>query len=81
MPGGQTKKPLVLYFRDALEVFRFIFGKPEFAGEMSFEPLTVYTNYEKIKRIYTHLYTANWAKRMQVSSLPAFIGRLSLPFN
>ena len=51
IPGGATRTPLVLYYRDGLEVFKHIFGNPEFKNSMSFIPQKIYSNHEKETRI------------------------------
>ena len=67
MPGGATKTPLVLYYRDGLEVFRHIFGNPEFKNSMSFIPQKIYSNHNKEIRIYTEMFTGDWAWEAQVN--------------
>ena len=69
MPGGATKTPLVLYYRDGLEVFKHIFGNPEFRNSMSFIPQKIYSNHDKEIRIYTEMFTGDWAWEAQVNML------------
>ena len=61
MPGGVTKTPLVLYYRDGLEVFKHIFGNPEFRDFMSFIPQRIYSDSNKVTRVYTEMLTGDWA--------------------
>ena len=68
MPGGATKTPLVLYYRDGLEVFRHIFGNPEFKNSMSFIPQKIYSSSEKDTGIYTEIFTGDWAWEAQVNT-------------
>jgi hypothetical protein len=68
VPGGTTSTDLTLYYRDGLEVFKFLFGNPEYEGFMSYEPYKVYTCQRKEKRIYTEMMTGDWAWECQVCS-------------
>ena len=69
MPGEATKTPLVLYYRDGLEVFKHIFDNSEFKDFMSFISQNVYSD----SRIYTEIFTGDWAWEAQVNILYYFI--------
>ena len=69
IPGGATRTPLVLYYRDGLEVFKHIFGNPDFKNSMSFIPQKIYVDHEKETRIYTEIFTGDWAWEAQASRL------------
>lgn len=67
IPGGSSKTPLTLYYRDAAEVFKSLFGNPAFADGMDFAPQKIWTNGQKLHRVYKELMSGNWAWEMQVS--------------
>ena len=69
MPGWATKTPLVLYYRDGLEVFKHIFGNPEFKDHMSFIPQKIYSSHDKEVQIYTEMFTGDWIWEAQVGIL------------
>jgi hypothetical protein len=66
VPGGTTSTDLTLYYRDGLEVFKFLFGNPVFESFMVYEPYKVYTNQGKEKRLYTDMMSGDWAWECQV---------------
>jgi hypothetical protein len=66
VPGGVTSTDLMLYYRDGLEVFKFLFGNPVYEGFMTYEPYKVYASQRKEKRIYTDLMSGDWAWECQV---------------
>jgi hypothetical protein len=66
VPGGATSADLTLYYRDGLEVFKFLFGNPVYEGFMTYEPYRVYANSRKEKRIYTDMMSGDWAWECQV---------------
>jgi hypothetical protein len=66
IPGDPSSMDLPLYYRDGLEVFKFLFGNPVYARFMSYEPCKVYCDKQKGKRIYTEIMTGDWAWECQV---------------
>lgn len=64
--GGSTKEPLILFFRDGLECFRYLFGNPNFASYMDYAPRRDYANATKSERLYTEMMTGDHAWRLQV---------------
>jgi hypothetical protein len=66
VPGDAASTELTLYYRDSLELFKFLFGNPVYEGFMSYEPYRLYTNNRKEKRIYTEMMTGDWAWECQV---------------
>jgi hypothetical protein len=66
VPRGDTSTNLTLYYRDGLEVFKFLFGNPVYKGFMSYEPCKVYTDKGRQKRIYSDIMTGDWAWECQV---------------
>ena len=64
--GGQTKKPLTLYYRDTFECFSFLFGNPIFRDHMEYVPRKEYTDENKLERLYNEAMTGNKAWELQV---------------
>lgn len=73
MPGYPTKKPIILYYRDAMECLRAIFGNPLFADHMQYSPFKAFETAEKMIRVYGEWMSGNKAWEMQVRSLPVFV--------
>ena len=67
--GGTTSEPMMLYFRDALECFKCLFGNPLFSDYMDFVPRHEYTDREKNERLYNEIMTGDRAWALQVSVL------------
>ena len=67
--GGVTTEPMTLYFRDALECFKYLFGNPLFSGYMDFIPRREYADEEKTERLYNEIMTGDRAWTLQVSTL------------
>ncbi len=40
--GGTTKDPIILYYRDGLDVFKFLFGNPLFQGHQGCIPMRIW---------------------------------------
>lgn len=53
LEGGMTHdgQPIVLYYRDALEVFRILFANPLFADRQNHIPTKLWADFEKDIRI------------------------------
>jgi hypothetical protein len=66
VPGDPTSTDLILFYRDGLEVFKFLFGNPVYEAFMSYEPIKVYNNRRMDKQIYTDIMTGDWAWECQV---------------
>ena len=60
---------MTLYFRDALECFKSLFGNPLFSGHMDFVPRREYADEEKTERLYNEIMTGDRAWALQVSIL------------
>ncbi|KAI5981097.1 hypothetical protein EDD15DRAFT_2156567 [Pisolithus albus] len=65
--GYAMKEPIYLYWRDALEVVRDIFGNPAFAEHMVYDPYHVY---EGAEREYGEWMSGDEAHRIQVNACP-----------
>ncbi|TDL14392.1 hypothetical protein BD410DRAFT_734142, partial [Rickenella mellea] len=57
IPGRETTKPLIFYYRDGLQSFRYLFGNPLFKGHMDHCPRQVWTSPAKEVRIYDEMMT------------------------
>lgn len=64
--GGTTKDPSILYYRDALECFEFLFGDPLFQDHMEYVPRREFTTGEEPERLYNEIMTADMAWNLQV---------------
>ena len=64
--GYVTKDPIHLFYRNALEVTREIFGNPVFVQHMEYDP---YQIFEGGEREYGEWMSSDEAYRIQVSSL------------
>ena len=65
--GGTTKEPMTLFFRDALECFKYLYGNALFSDQMDFAPRHEYADKEKTERLYNEIMTGNRAWSLQVS--------------
>lgn len=74
IPGGKTKKPLTLLYRDGLECFRFLFGNPVYSGHMEFHPRRTWSSDSKQERLYSEIMTGDLPWRIQVSLSDFFPG-------
>ena len=57
----------MLYFRDALDCFKHLFGNPLFSDYMEFVPRREYADREKNERLYNEIMTGDRAWTLQVS--------------
>lgn len=69
VPGGRTKDPIALYYRDGLECFRFLFGNPLFRDHMEYVPRREFTTDEQPERLYNEMMTGDLAWNLQVSKV------------
>ena len=67
--GGVTTEPMMLYFRDALECFKCLFGNPLFSDYMDFIPRREYADEERTERLYNEIMTGDRVWAIQVSIL------------
>jgi hypothetical protein len=63
-----TKRPVNLYFRDAIECLNSLFGSPLFADHMQYSPFRVFKTAEKLVRVYEEWMSGDAAWDMQVCS-------------
>ncbi len=66
--GGTTKEQLVLFYRDSLEVFKFLFGNPLFEQLQDFVPTKMWEDYENDIRILEGPFTGDLTFEIQVGS-------------
>ena len=63
---GSTTDPLILYYRDGLDCFRFLFGNPLFDGHMEYVPRREYTSKDKAEQLYNEIMTGERVWQLQV---------------
>ena len=66
-----TKRPVILYWRDSLELVQCLFNCPEFQDVMEVTPYRLYDSAARLYRVYTEWMSGDDAWFMQVSS-PSF---------
>ena len=66
VPGGTTKEPLTLYYRDGLNCFLHLMGDPRLSDYLDFVPRREYTNEDKTERLYNEPMTGDLAWTIQV---------------
>ena len=64
--GGSTKEPLRLFYRDGLEVFRFLFGNPLFENLQDFVASKVWADVGNDIRVFEGPFTGDHAYEIQV---------------
>ncbi len=67
--GGTTKTPLVLFYREGLEVFKFLFGNPLFEQLQDYVPTKIWADYENDIRILDGPFTGDLTFEIQVGSI------------
>ncbi len=72
VPGGTTTKPLKLFYRDGLEVFKFLFAHPLAAGHQNFVPTKVWADVENDVLLFDEPTTGSMMWEVQVRSLNYF---------
>jgi Plavaka transposase len=65
-PGYPTKRPVTLYYRDALDCLESLFSNPIFNDHMDFAPYKLYKSADKLERIYSEWMTGDSPWEMQV---------------
>ncbi|KAJ3751645.1 hypothetical protein EV360DRAFT_76046 [Lentinula raphanica] len=69
-PAYPTKKPLYLFYRDAIEVLQDIFKSPLVQDSLAFTPLRIFETAAKLNRVYDSWLSGERAWRLQ-AELPA----------
>lgn len=64
--GGKTTDPLVFYYRDGLECFRFLFGNPLFRDAQEFIPRKQWIDEERSSRVYDDMMSGDRMWELQV---------------
>ena len=64
--GGNTKEPMILFYRDALECFKFTFANPLFLNHMDYVPRHEYADKENKEQLYNEMMTGDRAWWLQV---------------
>ena len=65
--GAVTKEPLTLYYREAIECVKCLWGNPLFSGHMDFIPRREYTDEERTERLYNEMMTGDRAWSLQAN--------------
>ncbi len=65
--GGTTTSPINFFFREALEVFRFLFGNPIFANHQDIVPMQVWEDEDEKIQIFEGPMTGRLVYEIQVS--------------
>ena len=74
--GYLTHKPMLLFYRDALDCVEYLLGNPLFSDSIDFSPVRLYQNAERTIRVYSEWVTGNAAWEMQVCTSPLLRHRL-----
>ncbi|KAF7969079.1 hypothetical protein HWV62_28378 [Athelia sp. TMB] len=61
IPGYETKEPMVLYYRDGLEVIKFIYSNPVFANCMEDRPYRLTDPKQNNQRVYGEFMSGDFA--------------------
>ncbi|KAF8120747.1 hypothetical protein EV363DRAFT_1188133 [Boletus edulis] len=61
----QTKDPVHLYYRDALECVKLLFNNPFFADKMEYVPYKLFTSAERDVRVYSEWMSSDGAWELQ----------------
>ena len=59
LKGAKTKKAMILYYRDGLELFKYLYGNPLYSNYFDVEMKRVYTDENKTSRIYNEMSTSD----------------------
>ena len=62
-----TKRPVLLYWRDSLELIEALFNNPQFQDAMDFSPYRLYDSAACLYCVYTEWMSGDEAWSMQVS--------------
>ncbi len=65
--GGTTATPIKFFFREAMEVFRFLFGNPIFANHQDIVPMQVWEDEDQKVQILEGPMTGRLVYEIQVS--------------
>lgn len=65
--GGTTKKPIVLLYRDGLELFKFLFGNPLFKGHQEHVPRRVWEDDLREVQFFGEPNSGDFVYEIQVS--------------
>ena len=64
--GGTTAIPIKFFFRDALEVFKFLFGNPVYANHLDLIPTQIWEGEGEDIQIFEGPMTGQFAWEIQV---------------
>ncbi|KAF8824095.1 hypothetical protein HHX47_DHR9000263 [Lentinula edodes] len=69
LPLYSSKTPLVLYYRDAIEVLQDLMKSPLICDSLHFTPMQIFEDSRKLVRVYDSWLSGDRAWKMQVSKL------------
>lgn len=78
--GGTTKDPIVLLYRDGLEVFKFLFGNPIFKGQQSHVPRHTWEDDSREVQFFGEPNTGDYVFEIQVIGVHSRLPRRWLTF-
>lgn len=64
--GGTTKEPLKLFYRDGLELFKFLFANPLFVDHFQAVPSKVWADFDKEVQLFSEEMEGELAWKLQV---------------
>jgi hypothetical protein len=65
--SGTPSEDITLYYRDPLDAVQWLLDRPDLFDHMEFIPRRVRSNDEEKQRIYSEIFTGDWAWTTQVS--------------
>lgn len=71
--GGTTKKPIILLYRDGLEVFKFLFGNPIFKGYQEHVPRHMWEDETCNMQFFGEPNTGDFVFEIQVSCFSSLV--------
>ena len=69
LTGHPTSEPIHLFYRDALDCVKYLFGNPLFADHTDFHPVRMYQDIEQTIHVYSEWMTGDVAWEIQVNSV------------
>jgi Plavaka transposase len=64
--SGTAMGEVALYYRDPVEAIKWLLSRPSFRDAMEFAPKRVWENSKREQRLYTDIFTGEWAQQTQV---------------
>jgi len=67
---GTPLDEVTLYYRNPLNAIRALLNRPDLKKDIEFTPRRVWENADRKERLYSEIFTGEWAWRTQVCMLP-----------